>query len=162
MDYNTQASSRDLVVLIQEIYLFVPYEKIKFLCQTNDKFGPFLSLVVSHNMTITWTNIPVVWKASSTIPSSSSEAAKWNTENTFFQPDLMLWACECTICATQRTTMSRMVADLWLVQQKKIHFRTWTLERLERMKNKTSTNLPIFLDYIFKGSEEIFLEAEVG
>lgn len=61
-----------------------------------------------------YNSVPVVWKASSTIPSSSSEAARWNTENTFFQPDLMLWACECTICATQRTTMSRIVADLWL------------------------------------------------
>ena len=65
--------------------------------------------------------VPVVWKASSTIPSSSSEAAKWNTEKTFFQPDLMLWACEWTICATQRTTMSRMVADLQNWKKKKVH-----------------------------------------
>ena len=66
-----------------------------------------------------YNSVPVVWKASSTIPSSSSEAARWNTENTFFQPDLMLWACECTICATQRTTMSRIVADLWLMPKNK-------------------------------------------
>lgn len=63
--------------------------------------------------------IPVVWNANSTIPSSMSEAAKWNTEKTFFQPDLMLCACEWTICATQRTTMSRIVADLR--QQKANH-----------------------------------------
>jgi len=55
---------------------------------------------------------PVVWKASSTIPSSLSDAAKWKTEKMFFQPDLMLVALEWTICATQRTTMSRMVSDL--------------------------------------------------
>lgn len=66
-------------------------------------------------------NIPVVWKASSTIPSSSSEAARWKTEKTFFHPDLILWACECTICATQRTTMSRIVADLWLIEKKLIN-----------------------------------------
>ena len=65
-------------------------------------------------------NVPVVWKANSTIPSSSSDAAKWNTEKTFFQPDLILWACECTICATQRTTMSRMVADLWIFKITKV------------------------------------------
>jgi len=55
---------------------------------------------------------PVVWKASSTIPSSLSDAAKWKTEKMFFHPDLMLVALEWTICATQRTTMSRMVSDL--------------------------------------------------
>lgn len=55
---------------------------------------------------------PVVWNASSTIPSSWSEAARWNTEKIFFQPDLMLAAWEWTICATQRTTISRIVGDL--------------------------------------------------
>ncbi|CAN8006507.1 unnamed protein product [Ixodes pacificus] len=59
---------------------------------------------------------PVVWKASSTMPSSRSEAARWNTLKMFFQPDLIfalknLLTWELTICATQRTTMSRMVGD---------------------------------------------------
>ena len=56
--------------------------------------------------------IPVVWKASSTIPSSRSDAAEWKTEKTFFQPDLIFLACELTICATQRTTMSLIVDEL--------------------------------------------------
>lgn len=55
---------------------------------------------------------PVVWKASSTIASSWSDAAKWNTLKIFFQPDLMLWAWEFTIWAMQRTTISRIVGDL--------------------------------------------------
>lgn len=55
---------------------------------------------------------PVVWKASSTIVSSWSEAAWWNTENMFFQPDLMLEACEFTIWATHLITISLIVGDL--------------------------------------------------
>jgi len=61
--------------------------------------------------TTTW-HSPVVWKASSTIPSSLSDAARWKTEKMFFHPDLMLAALEWTICATHRTTMSRIVSDL--------------------------------------------------
>lgn len=55
---------------------------------------------------------PVVWKASSTIVSSWSDAAWWNTEKMFFQPDLMLAACEFTICATHLITISLIVGDL--------------------------------------------------
>lgn len=55
---------------------------------------------------------PVVWKASSTMLSSWSEAARWKTEKMFFQPERMFAACEFTIWAMQRTTMSRMVGDL--------------------------------------------------
>lgn len=55
---------------------------------------------------------PVVWKASSTIASSWSDAARWNTLKIFFHPDLMLWAWEFTIWAMQRTTISRIVGDL--------------------------------------------------
>lgn len=62
--------------------------------------------------------LPVVWNASSTMPSSWSEAAKWNTLKIFFQPDLILAACELTIWAIQRTTISRIVGDLH--KQKKI------------------------------------------
>ena len=54
----------------------------------------------------------VVWKASSTMPSSWSDAARWKTLKMFFQPDLMFAAWELTICAMQRTTMSRIVGDL--------------------------------------------------
>ena len=43
---------------------------------------------------------------------SWSEAARWNTEKMFFQPDMMLEALVLTIWATQRTTMSRIVTDL--------------------------------------------------
>lgn len=63
--------------------------------------------------------LPVVWNASSTMPSSWSEAAKWNTLKIFFQPDLILAACELTIWAIQRTTISRIVGDLQK-QKKKI------------------------------------------
>ena len=55
---------------------------------------------------------PVVRKASSTMPWSRSEAARWNTEKMFFQPDRMLAAWELTIWAMQRTTISLMVGDL--------------------------------------------------
>ena len=57
------------------------------------------------------TMCPVVWKASSTMDSSWSPAAWWNTEKMFFQPERMLAACELTIWATQRITMSRMVGE---------------------------------------------------
>ena len=55
---------------------------------------------------------PVVWKASSTMFPSWSEAAWWNTAKMFFQPERMLAAWEFTIWAMQRITMSRMVGDL--------------------------------------------------
>ena len=54
----------------------------------------------------------MVWKDISTILTSWSEAARWNTEKMFFQPDMMLEALVLTIWATQRTTMSRIVTDL--------------------------------------------------
>ena len=44
---------------------------------------------------------------------SWSEAARWNTEKIFFQPDLTLLALAFTICATHLTTMSRMVTELY-------------------------------------------------
>lgn len=65
---------------------------------------------------------PVVWKASSTIVSSWSDAAWWNTEKMFFQPERMLAAWEFTIWATQRITMSRIVGDLCGNQKKKSHY----------------------------------------
>lgn len=55
---------------------------------------------------------PVVWKASSTMFPSWSEAAWWNTAKMFFQPERMLAAWELTIWAMHRITMSRMVGDL--------------------------------------------------
>lgn len=55
---------------------------------------------------------PVVWKASSTMLSSWSEAARWKTEKMFFQPERMFAAWELTIWAIQRTTISLMVGDL--------------------------------------------------
>lgn len=58
------------------------------------------------------TMCPVVWKASSTMVSSWSEAAWWKTEKMFFQPERMLAACEFTIWATHLITMSLMVGDL--------------------------------------------------
>lgn len=58
------------------------------------------------------TMCPVVWNARSTMFSSWSDAAWWNTENMFFQPERILAAWEFTIWATQRITMSRMVGDL--------------------------------------------------
>lgn len=58
------------------------------------------------------TMCPVVWKASSTMVSSWSEAAWWNTEKMFFQPDRILAAWEFTIWATHLITMSLMVGDL--------------------------------------------------
>lgn len=54
----------------------------------------------------------VVWKASSTIFPSWSDAAWWNTAKIFFQPERMLPAWEFTIWAIQRITMSRIVGDL--------------------------------------------------
>ena len=54
----------------------------------------------------------MVWKDISTMLTSWSEAARWNTEKMFFQPDMMLEALVLTIWATQRTTMSRIVTDL--------------------------------------------------
>ena len=71
-------------------------------------------LITSSKINLGKDFIPVVWKASSTMPSSRSEAAEWKTENTFFHPDLIFLACELTICATQRTTISRIVEELWL------------------------------------------------
>ena len=65
--------------------------------------------------------LPVVWKANSTMPSSWSDAAMWNTEKTFFQPDLMLAAWELTICAIHLTTMSLIVGDLYDMKQKKVN-----------------------------------------
>lgn len=77
----------------------------------------------------------MVWKASSTIASSLSDAAKGNesacfivrygftknvllailpnrkTQNIFFHPDLILSDWLCTICVTQRTTISRIVGE---------------------------------------------------
>ena len=58
------------------------------------------------------TMCPVVWKASSTIVSSWSDAAWWKTEKMFFQPERMLAAWEFTICATHLITMSLIVGDL--------------------------------------------------
>lgn len=55
---------------------------------------------------------PVVWKLSSTTLSSWPDAARWNTLKMLFQPERMLRACEFTIWATHRTTMSWMVGDL--------------------------------------------------
>lgn len=48
--------------------------------------------------------------------SSWSEAARWKTEKMFFHPERMLAACELTICAMQRTTMSLMVGDLHRIE----------------------------------------------
>ena len=74
--------------------------------------------------------LPVVWNASSTMPSSWSAAARWNTLKMFFQPDLMFPACEFTICATHRTTMSLIVGDL------KQHTSIWNLSlRLPLLRN---------------------------
>ncbi len=77
---------------------------------------------VSHNLnrkelrkelqSYSLTMCPVVWKASSTIVSSWSEAAWWNTEKMFFQPERMLAAWEFTIWATHLITMSLIVGDL--------------------------------------------------
>ena len=61
--------------------------------------------------------LPVVWNANSTIPSSWSAAAKWKTLKIFFHPDLMFAACELTIWATHRTTISRIVGDLKIYTQ---------------------------------------------
>jgi len=55
---------------------------------------------------------PVVWNASSTVPSSWSDAARRKTLNMFFQPERILCAWEFTIWAMQRTTISRIVGDL--------------------------------------------------
>ena len=55
---------------------------------------------------------PVVWKASSTMLSSWSDAARWKTEKIFFQPERMFEAWEFTIWAIHRTTMSLIVGDL--------------------------------------------------
>lgn len=60
---------------------------------------------------------PVVWKASSTMLSSWSDAARWKTEKMFFQPERMFAAWELTIWAIHRTTMSLIVGDL--VEQKR-------------------------------------------
>lgn len=60
---------------------------------------------------------PVVWKASSTMLSSWSEAAKWKTEKMFFHPERMFAAWELTIWAMQRTTMSLIVGDLKGVEE---------------------------------------------
>lgn len=54
----------------------------------------------------------VVWKASSTIFPSWSDAAWWKTAKMFFQPERMFPAWEFTIWAMQRITMSRIVGDL--------------------------------------------------
>lgn len=59
---------------------------------------------------------PVVWKASSTMLSSWSEAARWKTEKMFFQPERMFAAWELTIWAIHRTTISLIVGDL--IEQK--------------------------------------------
>lgn len=61
------------------------------------------------------TMCPVVWKASSTIVSSWSEAAWWNTEKMFFQPERMFAAWEFTIWATHLITMSLIVGDLLIL-----------------------------------------------
>jgi len=67
---------------------------------------------------------PVVWNASSTVPSSWSDAARRKTLNMFFQPERMLCAWELTIWAMQRTTMSRIVGDLiWISNHVKQHWR---------------------------------------
>lgn len=55
---------------------------------------------------------PVVWKAISTMASSWSDAARWNTLKIFFHPERMFLAWEFTIWAIQRTTISRIVLDL--------------------------------------------------
>ena len=73
----------------------------------------FIMAVTNHSLSFDLQIIlPVVWNASSTMPSSWSEAAMWNTEKTFFQPERIFAACEFTICAIHLTTMSRIVGDL--------------------------------------------------
>ena len=47
-----------------------------------------------------------------TMRSSFCDAARWNTPNMFFQPDLMFCACDLTIWATHCTTMSLIEYDL--------------------------------------------------
>ena len=54
----------------------------------------------------------MVSKAISTMFWSLSDAERWKTLNIFFQPDLMFFACEVTICVMQRTTMSFITGDL--------------------------------------------------
>jgi len=76
--------------------------KEKFISQNN----------VNRNRSDIQMIFPVVWNASSTVPSSWSEAARRKTLNMFFQPERMLCAWEFTIWATQRTTISRIVGDL--------------------------------------------------
>lgn len=89
---------------------------------------------------------PVVWNASSTILSSWSEAARWNTEKIFFQPERILPAWELTICAMHRTTISLIVGDL----QEKIHtlqkcnWKTWTFVKdiIKSGKDGNNQTLP--------------------
>ena len=103
--------------------------------------------------------VPVVWKASSTIPSSSSEAAKWNTEKTFFQPDLILWACEWTICATQRTTMSRMVADLQNLKKKSTRWQWISNWRCNHFRESLSQNVCRKIEELWVVSDVTRLQA---
>ena len=105
--------------------------------------------------------LPVVWKASSTIPSSWSEAARWNTLKMFFHPDLILAAWELTIWATHRTTMSRIVGDL-IHGTTKWHELFITTAYMVTVENDLLFNKPVFLHDMLKWPQEILLESEIG
>lgn len=105
------------------------------------------------------TMCPVVWKASSTIVSSWSEAAWWNTEKMFFQPERMLAAWEFTIWATHLITMSLIVGDLgggMVIITYNIH------RSLATHPPILQYSLPVLLHDVLKRPEKVFLEAEVG
>ena len=91
--------------------------------------------------------------------SSWSEAARWNTEKMFFQPDRMFPACELTIWAIQRTTMSLIVGDLeeqeedvWVIHLLYVKVAYWTMRRMINSAVEMKVQVPL-LQPLFRQSD---------
>lgn len=97
----------------------------KTLCLFTWKYKWLIQMGLLNKKHYLLTMCAVVWKASSTIFPSWSDAAWWKTAKIFFHPERMLPAWEFTIWAIQRITMSRIVGDL---------------KNQEQMESETFTN----------------------
>lgn len=91
-----------------------------------------------------------VWKANSTMRISGSVAAIWKTLKIFFQPERRFFACALTKCAIQRTTISRIVADLYWKERQSIG---WIIK---------GDSYPFFFIITSKGLRNSFWKRKLG
>lgn len=78
---------------------------------------------------------------------SGSVAAIWKTLKIFFQPERIFFAWALTKCVMQRTTISRIVEDLWRESEKKI---IWMTNEWKLVTNSSSWSLRMVWEILFE------------